>query len=148
MRRLLTVNIAGIAAAIAVPMAPPWLASQRGYITPDVLRVTSRSWTDIGLNFSEHQVGPYANVVAAMPSIHTATAALISLYAILRLRSAWRWASLLYLAAMCFSLTYFGEHYVVDEIAGIALAAVVLVFWWWWERRRPARLPENVGGLS
>jgi membrane-associated phospholipid phosphatase len=148
MKRLLSVNVAGIVAAIAVPMAPPWLASQHGYITPEVMRVTSRSWTEIGLNFSEHQVGPYANTVAAMPSVHTATAALISLYAILRLRSAWRWASLLYLGAMCFWLVYFGEHYVVDEIAGIALAVAVLLFWGWRDRRRPARLPENVGGLS
>jgi len=146
MKRLLSVNLLGIVAAILVPMAPPWLASQRGYVAPDVFRMTSRSWNGIGLNFSDLQVGTGVNLVAAMPSIHTATAALIAVYAILELRSPWRWSALLYLGAMCFTLVYFGEHYVIDEIAGVLLAVLVLAIWAWRDTRSSARLGGNVGG--
>ena len=64
-----------------------------------------------------------ANKVAAMPSLHTGIAALVAFWAISRLRSPWRWLLLLYPVAMGLALCYFGEHYVIDEIAGVALAA-------------------------
>jgi len=37
---------------------------------------------------------------------------------------------------MCVTLVYYGEHYVVDVLAGGLLAAVVMVGCWLWERRR------------
>ena len=136
MRRLLPLNVVGVVAAILVPMAPPWLASAEGYVDPPVERMTGRGWSELGLHFSQLIMGPLANQVAAMPSLHTATAALVAFYAIQKLTTPWRWLSLLYLGAMCFTLVYLGEHYVVDELAGIALAAVVLLVASWWERRR------------
>ena len=59
--------------------------------------------------------------VAAMPSLHFAMTALMfrALAApILRM------FALLYAAAMAFALAYGGEHYVVDELAGAATAAL------------------------
>jgi hypothetical protein len=74
------------------------------------------------------------NQVAAMPSLHAGTAALIAFYGIARLRSRWRGLLMLYPIAMSFMLVYYGEHYVVDIIAGWALALVVLVACTDWER--------------
>ena len=55
-----------------------------------------------------------------------------------RLRSSWRWLLLLYPAAMALALTYFAEHYVIDAVAGAALALLVMVACTRWERKRAA----------
>ena len=39
---------------------------------------------------------------------------------------------------MALALTYFAEHYVIDAIAGAALAGLVMVGVGRWERRRAA----------
>ncbi|HEX7241733.1 MAG TPA: phosphatase PAP2 family protein, partial [Longimicrobiaceae bacterium] len=64
-----------------------------------------------------------ANDVAAMPSLHMAAAYM----AALGLRRAGRVAGTLgalYAACMAFTLAYLGEHYLVDEAAGVALAVL------------------------
>ncbi len=38
---------------------------------------------------------------------------------------------------MMFMLVYYAEHYVIDELAGVALVALVMAGWALWERRRP-----------
>jgi membrane-associated phospholipid phosphatase len=56
-----------------------------------------------------------------MPSLHAGFAALVALVLI----QYGRWQAGLgtvYVVLMCISLTYLGEHYVIDELAGIALA--------------------------
>jgi membrane-associated phospholipid phosphatase len=50
----------------------------------------------------------------------------------------------LYPLAMSTTLVYYGEHYVVDVLAGAVLAALVMVGCGLWERRRP----RPVGDLS
>lgn len=76
------------------------------------------------------------NPVAAMPSLHFGISFLIAVYGIQRLRASWRWLLVLYPAVMGLALVYFGEHYVIDLIAGAALAAVVLALCSWWEQIR------------
>ena len=61
---------------------------------------------------------------------------MIAVYGIIRLRSAWRWLLLLYPFLMSFGLVYYGEHYVIDILAGFALAAAVLGACSWWEKIR------------
>ena len=73
-----------------------------------------------------------------MPSLHCGIACLVAFYGISRLSSSWRWLLLLYPLAMALALTYFAEHYVIDAIAGAALALLVMVACARWERKRAA----------
>ncbi|MGA8257464.1 MAG: phosphatase PAP2 family protein [Nocardioides sp.] len=135
MRRFIGLNLGGLVIYIAYPMAPPWLAAEEGYLG-EVARLTSRGWRDIGLSRVDVILNGVGNPVAAMPSLHTGTAVLVAAYLILRLRSPWRWLLVLYPLAMCVALVYYGEHYVIDLVAGAALAALVLVASSAWERWR------------
>lgn len=144
LRRYLAINYAGLAIYFLYPMAPPWMASRDGYL-PDLPRLTSRGWSDVGLERANIVLQGMGNPVAAMPSLHAGIAFLVAFWAIARLRSALRWLMLLYPLAMCFALTYFSEHYVIDLIAGGLLAALVMVGCHLWEtwRGRESRLGET-----
>lgn len=138
MRRYLGLNFAGLAIYILYPMAPPWLASDAGY-TETIERITSRGWGELGLRRANVLLDGVGNPVAAMPSLHTGTAVLVALYGIWRLRSAWRWLLPAYPVSMGVALVYFGEHYVIDLVAGALLAVVVMLAATAWERRARGR---------
>lgn len=142
LRRYLTLLFSGLAIYLVFPMAPPWMAARDGYLA-EVHRITSRGWSGIELlGFDLHRqtmvMFGMGNKVAAMPSLHAGIACLVALWGISRLRSPLRWLLLLYPAAMSLALMYFAEHYLVDAIAGCALAGVVMVAVGRWERRRAA----------
>jgi membrane-associated phospholipid phosphatase len=110
-----------------VPSAPPWWVSEKtGRMGGEVRRVMSEvaSWLKREPNPTEgdHEMG--ANPLAAMPSDHLASAAMTAM--LLSEQDprigavAWCYALLL-----GFTLVYLGEHYVVDLLAGLALAAAV-----------------------
>jgi hypothetical protein len=139
MRRYLVINFSALVVYILYPMAPPWLASEEGYLTAHLPRLTGRGWDDLGLGGFHVVLAKVGNPVAAMPSLHGGIAMLIALYGITRLRSAWRWLLLLYPLLMGLALVYYAEHYVIDILAGWALAAVVMLGCALWERRHPAR---------
>jgi hypothetical protein len=63
--------------------------------------------------------------VAAIPSLHVGGTVLFCLFMWSRLRAAWRPLLVIYPLLMQFSLTYTGEHYVVDGIAGALCAYLV-----------------------
>jgi membrane-associated phospholipid phosphatase len=106
------------------PTAPPWLAAEVGHLPP-VTRVIDEIGTQLSpaaYDRAHDAAGP--NDVAAMPSLHMAITFVVAL-------AAWRFnrvAGVLgsaYAAAMGFALVYFGEHYVVDLLAGLFVALVV-----------------------
>ena len=136
MRRYLIINFGALAIYMLYPMAPPWMASEEGWLGADVARLTSRGWRDLGLDRIDLILHGVGNPVAAMPSLHAGITFLIAIYGIQRLRSPWRWLLALYPLAMSVALVYMGEHYVVDILAGAALAAVVLVGCQLWENSR------------
>jgi hypothetical protein len=85
--------------------------------------------------------------VAAVPSLHVGETVLFSLFMWPRLARAWRPALILYPLLMQFSLTYAGEHYVADGIAGALCAALVHRLATSVERRIALeRLGSNPGG--
>ncbi len=146
MRRYLAIISLSVVCYILYPMAPPWMASRDGYLTDDIDRITGRGWFDLtasggggGGGTAQQNVSAIGNQVAAMPSLHSALAIFIAWWVIARFRHPWRWTVLLYPASMLFSLVYYAEHYVVDEIAGGILVAVVVAGWAWWDRRRRFR---------
>ena len=135
MRRYVGINFGALVIYIVYPMAPPWMASEQGYMG-DVTRITSRGWSDIGLDRIDLILHGVGNPVAAMPSLHAGISFLIAMYAVQRLRTPWRFALLLYPLAMSTALVYFAEHYVIDVLAGALLALLVLLAANAWERRR------------
>lgn len=138
MRRYLAINFAGLICYILYPMAPPWLASEEGYLGP-IARITSRGWDDIGLSRIDVILSNVGNPVAAMPSLHAGIAFLVAFYGIERLRSPWRFLLIAYPLAMSTALVYNGEHYVIDVIAGAVLAVAVLFGCRRWEAWRAGK---------
>lgn len=138
MRRYVGINFGALVIYIVYPMAPPWMASEQGYMGA-VTRITSRGWSDIGLDRIDLILHGVGNPVAAMPSLHAGISFLIAMYAVQRLRTPWRFALLLYPLAMSTALVYFAEHYVIDVLAGGLLALLVLVVASRWERWRARR---------
>jgi membrane-associated phospholipid phosphatase len=135
MRRYVGINFGALVIYILYPMAPPWMASEQGYMG-EVTRITSRGWADIGLDRIDLILHGVGNPVAAMPSLHAGISYLIAMYAVQRLHTRWRFVLLAYPVLMSIALVYFAEHYVIDIVAGALLAFLVLVAASAWERRR------------
>jgi membrane-associated phospholipid phosphatase len=134
MRRYVAINYCALVIYFLYPMAPPWLAAQEGYLPSSVHRLTGRG---LGHQVSGHistTLTGLSNPTAAMPSLHTGVATTIALYGVWRLTSRWRWLLLLYPLAMGTTLVYFGEHYVVDLLAGALLACLVMALMPFYER--------------
>lgn len=145
-RRLVTLSLAGLATYIAFPAAPPWMASEMGLIG-EVHRTTAEGWKVLGVGtaslFSKGQ--GTANLVAAVPSLHSAIVTLVALFLWGRVgRKRLRPLLLLYPAAMAVTLMATGEHYFFDVALGWVYAGVVMGAWTVWERRREAlRVPAE-----
>lgn len=136
MRRYVLINFGALVVYIVYPMAPPWMASEEGYIRESIPRLTGRGWRDLGLGRFDLVLQGVGNPVAAMPSLHAGITFLVAMYGIWRLRTPLRFLLLLYPLAMCVTLVYYGEHYVVDVLAGGVLAGIVMVACGLWEQRR------------
>jgi membrane-associated phospholipid phosphatase len=110
---------------LLVPVAPPWLAAQKGLL-PHVEKIISHTLPS-ATDFVYQKMNP--NQVAAMPSLHTAFPVLGLLYGV---RLFGRRAALplgAWVIAVVFSIVYLGEHYVVDALGGVvfAVAAYLVV---------------------
>jgi membrane-associated phospholipid phosphatase len=117
--------IAAFAAAIVFvlfPAAPPWYANHHHHLA-HVVSINSiqasASSLPHGGSWLEKQIP--SNSVAAMPSLHAGFATLTWLIARNWRRMAGR-IFLVYPLAMFFTVVYLGDHYVLDIIAGIAVA--------------------------
>ncbi|MGV1047145.1 MAG: phosphatase PAP2 family protein [Solirubrobacterales bacterium] len=140
-KRLVTLALAGLATYILFPAAPPWMAGEMGLLH-DIHRTTSKGWEIIGVGtaslFSDGQ--DKVNLVAAVPSLHSAFCMLVALFLWPRVRHrALRPLLLLYPLAMGLTLMATGEHYFFDVALGWLYAGGVMVGWAAWERRRVAR---------
>ena len=110
----------------AIPTAPPWYAAAEGYMKDGRTPELRRMMVEYGEQFWRSGWAPLygvlgGNPLAAMPSLHFAT----SVSAAHVLAETGRGAGLLgwtYTALLGTALVYLGEHYVVDLMAGLALA--------------------------
>jgi membrane-associated phospholipid phosphatase len=142
-RRFVTLALAGLATYIAFPAAPPWMAGEMGLVDT-VHRTTVNGWEAIGLGtaslFSKGQAS--SNMVAAVPSLHTAFTTLVALFLWNRVRRPLlRPLLLLYPLLMGLTLMATGEHWFFDVLLGWLYAGAVMAAWTVWERRREAKLP-------
>jgi membrane-associated phospholipid phosphatase len=123
--RLMVLSFAGVLTYVVLPAAPPWYAAQKG-ILPALTRPVGRGWSKIHLYAAPELLerGQAAsNEFAAFPSLHAGFAFLLSLYLYRRIGNGWlRWLLFSYPIAMAFALVYGAEHYVVDIVAGWAMA--------------------------
>lgn len=140
--RVVALSVAGLITYCVFPEAPPWLAARDG-LTEPVARLSARGWIWLhagNLNsVLENAQNDGSNPVAAMPSLHTAFAALVAIMIATRIRSRWRYLVYLYPVAMGYTLVYCGEHYVLDLVAGVAYAIAVHAGMNHWEARRRDR---------
>jgi membrane-associated phospholipid phosphatase len=136
-RRLVSLALAGVATYICFPAAPPWMAGEMGLLD-GIHRTTSEGWSVLGVGtaglFSKGQSS--ANLVAAVPSLHSAFTALVAMFLWPRVRPRLRPLLALYPLAMGFTLIATGEHYFFDVLLGWLYAGGVMAGWSWWERRR------------
>jgi membrane-associated phospholipid phosphatase len=121
----------GFLTYLLFPAAPPWMASDLGYIQP-IERVSSHVWGAMGLNdFPSFYSEISPNPVAAVPSLHAAYAALFSIIVFKVFGRKWGALSLIYPVLLSIGIVYQGEHYVVDVLLGFvyAIAAYYLTLW-------------------
>jgi hypothetical protein len=116
---VLTVTAMAFVTYTLFPAVPPWLASDYGAIG-HTERVVSEVWAYLGVDIAAaiwEKGSTWANLVAAVPSLHAAYPALITLFF---WRHGW-WArglGIVYTLAMGLTLVYTGEHYVFDILLG------------------------------
>jgi membrane-associated phospholipid phosphatase len=122
--RVVTLAFAAIAFFAVFPTVPPWLAGEE-YLIPGVRRIPLHVSRHLGVHpvatAFEHG-SHFANVVAAIPSLHAAFPMVLFLFF---WSSGWPVRILLgsYVLAMGVAVVYSGEHYVFDVFAGWAFAA-------------------------
>lgn len=127
----LLVSFAGFITFVLFPAAPPWLASDHGYI-PRITHIAYEVWHSLGIqDFPSlyNQISP--NIVAAMPSLHAAYATLVAIFSVRLFHKWWRWLVVVYPLMIYFGTVYTGEHYIIDEVAGglYALGAYLATPW-------------------
>jgi hypothetical protein len=108
-----------------------------------VERISTRGWGTLHLQSAGALLNSgqaSVNLVAAIPSLHAAVTAMISIFLWRRVRAKWRPLLVAYPLAMAFVLVYSAEHFVVDILLGWALAAIISLMFdlldSWWSRRR------------
>jgi hypothetical protein len=112
---------------ILVPTAPPWWAAEQGRL-PECRRlmveVGEPFWGDLWPRLYDFLGG---NPVAAMPSLHFSSSVMAAhvLTEVGSVEGALGWA---YAGTLGFALVYLGEHYLIDLLAGLALAEAVRSF--------------------
>jgi len=122
--RLCAVFDIGLIGYFAVPTAPPWFAAEHGRIPSTrriMVEVGERVWGRLWPGLYGSLGG---NPLAAMPSLHFGTSVMAAhvLDEVGPVPGAIGWA---YASTLGFALVYLGEHYVIDLLAGFALAESV-----------------------
>jgi len=104
-----------------VPTAPPWWAGQNGNMEPVrriMVEAGDRFWGRLWRPLYDSLEG---NPFAAMPSLHFATSVMAA-HVLSDVGRGHGAAGFAYALSLGFGLVYLGEHYVVDLLAGLALA--------------------------
>jgi inositol phosphorylceramide synthase catalytic subunit len=125
----LVVNVVGWAVWFLYPAAPPWYVDQYG-TGPAVLQAASspagllRIDALLRVPIAATFYAKSANVFGAMPSLHVAYASLVACVAA-PLGGWLRIATIGFALSMVFSAVYLRHHYILDVVAGVALAVPV-----------------------
>ena len=116
---IVAVLFVGALGYLVVPTIPPWMAADSFGVLPPVDSIVTRIYN---AELPTLQRAFDINPIAAMPSLHAALPTLCALIAV-RLFGWWGMGVVLYTLVVYFASGYLGQHYLVDLIAGAALAA-------------------------
>lgn len=110
------------------PAAPPWWASENGFLEP----LERIMWVVLRFNNELSVISTYTrNDFAAMPSLHAAWPFFASLY-IVKVYGK-KWLPIFIVPIMIAIATWYGaEHYVIDSLLGFFLAFVFYKVSWRW----------------
>ena len=143
MKRFATLLFVACIMFVLLPTVPPWMAadqSRRFKILDPLARHTGRGFYDMGLKgfVNTWQTAlDWGNAIAAMPSLHASFALFVPAFFLPLIKPIWLKALVLtFPLIMAASLVYFGEHYVIDAIAGWIIVGGSFLFWGWFERRQ------------
>nr|WP_245720090.1 phosphatase PAP2 family protein [Nocardia uniformis] len=145
MRRIILLSYLGLVTYVLLPAAPPWYASREGVIDEGIARIAGFGLGVVPAEVSAKFLETQGNYVAALPSLHTAFALLVTV-TLWPLLTAWWMRTILaiYPLAMTFTLVFGGEHYVIDVLLGWAYVGLTIVLARAWENRK--RSPTAVRG--
>ncbi len=138
-------NVVSLFIFVFLPTAPPWYAAEQGFfelqrLTADAIKsfyyVDQHNFLLINRIFLTPEI---ANHVAAFPSLHSAWAFLASLFSVHFFGKKFMFLHIIPIG-IWLSVVYFGEHYVVDVLAGIGLAWGAYKFVLHLEKRREIKL--------
>ncbi len=104
---------------LLVPTAPPWYAQTHGVLSG----FTKIIGTTLPSSVSPYYQNLNPNPVAAFPSLHAAFP-FLGFLALLRVYPRGAWWAFAWCLLVWFSVVFLGEHYVVDVIGGVVLAAL------------------------
>jgi membrane-associated phospholipid phosphatase len=125
---IIAVLYGGLVFYVLVPTIPPWAAANEFLVLTPMVQIVR---TFYNVHLPQLVTAFDVNPIAAMPSLHAALPAICALLA-LRYFGRWGLVVLGYALAICVTVVYLGEHYLVDVIAGwlLALAVDAAVHWW------------------
>ncbi len=140
-------NIAGFVINLVFPVAPPWYVIAHGPGPADPTAAASAAGCArfdalLGINYFSSFYARNPNVFGAIPSLHVTYPLTVIWYTWGR-GWTWRSATIAFTLLVSFAAVYLVHHYVVDVIAGAALA--VPCCWWatWFIGRFPWAAPLN-----
>jgi len=115
---ILLANLIGLLGFALMPTAPPWMFPHMGFVD--------------GVNHSSALLKTLGNPYAAMPSLHAADALIVGWFLVSTSRTVWAkalWA--LWPLWVWFCVVATANHYLLDVVAGIGVAAVALLATAW-----------------
>jgi PAP2 superfamily len=111
---ILLANLVGLLGFWLLPTAPPWMFPDKGFVD--------------GVNHSSALLQTFGNSYAAMPSLHAADALIVAWFMVSTSRTIWAkalWS--LWPLWVWFCVIATANHYVLDVLAGIAVALAALL---------------------
>ncbi|RZK12215.1 MAG: inositol phosphorylceramide synthase, partial [Hymenobacter sp.] len=122
----LLVNLLGFVIYYLHPAAPPWFVQQHGLafvpLTMGSTAGLARFDAFFGVPVFQSIYAKNANVFAAMPSLHSAYPVVVFFYALKNKTSVFNVFFLLIMLGIWFAAVYTSHHYLLDVLAGIAVA--------------------------
>ena len=111
---ILLANLIGLVGFALMPTAPPWMFPKRGF--------------DVAVTHSGPLIHALGNPYAAMPSLHAADALIVGVCLALSCRRLWAKALwMMWPLWVWFCVVATANHYVLDVLAGIAVAVFSLL---------------------
>jgi len=119
-------NLAGAVIYVLLPVAPPWYIMDHGLGPADPHALGSaagcaRFDAFFGIHYFEGFYARNPNVFGAMPSLHVAYPLMVTMFTWQR-GWVWRILTIAFTLLVSFAAVYLGHHYVLDLLAGYAVA--------------------------